>query len=72
MKYNTPTDEELTYLASIRGQKTYSPNDRVVMYNVYNRIFGTNKQPTSCGKCLAGTHRELMTVYNNEKNRNNG
>lgn len=66
---NTPTDDELIYLAAIRNQKRYSPNDRNVMYGVYNRIFGTNKRPTSCGKCIANTHRELMKVYNQYKDK---
>lgn len=69
---NKPTSEELVYLASIRKMKRYSPNDRVVLYGVYNRIFGTNKRPTSCGKCLGDTHRELMKVYNQYKNEEHG
>jgi hypothetical protein len=64
---NTPTKEELIYLESIRTKKQYSPQDRVEMYNVYNRIFNTSKRPTSCGKCLADTHRDLMNVYNQYK-----
>ena len=69
---NTPTNDELTYLESIIQQKRYSPADREKMYSVYNRIFGTNKRPTSCGKCLANTHRELMNIYNKFKTNNNG
>lgn len=68
---NTPTKEELTYLASIEKKKQYSPGDRIEMYKVYNRIFGTNDRPTSCGKCLSNTHRRLMNVYNKYKNQDN-
>jgi hypothetical protein len=69
---NKPTPEELVYLASIRTMKRYGNNDRAVMYGVYNRIFGTDKRPTSCGRCLSKTHKELMNVYNQYKNEDNG
>ena len=67
MRYNKPTEEELTYLESIKNQKQYGSADRDKLYKVYNRIFNTNKRPTACGRCLATTHRELMTILNNEK-----
>ena len=65
---NKPTDAELTYIASIKDQKRFSPNDRKVMYGVYNRIHGTNERPTSCGRCLANKHKALMKIYKDNTN----
>ncbi len=68
MTYNKPTEEEMEYLASIKTQRQYGQDDRNKLYNVYNRLFNANKRPTSCGRCLANTHKELMLIYNREKN----
>jgi len=70
--YNTPTIEELEYLASIVTKKQFGAGCRTELYNVYNRLYNANKRPTACGQCLARTHRELMVIYNNEKHRLNG
>ena len=72
MTYNTPTAEELAYLASIVNTKRYGANDRDMLYKTYNRIFNTNIRPSSCGGCLAKRHKELMIVYNENKNKENG
>ena len=69
MNYNTPTAEELAYLSSIRDKKSYGFNDRVVMYNTFNRLFNANKRPTSCGACVAEVHKALMMVLNTENNK---
>ena len=69
MTYNTPTEEELTYLESIRNQKRYSPADRDKMYYTYNRLFNTRIRPTTCGSCIAKRHKELMQVYQLEINK---
>lgn len=60
---NKPTPEEMIYIASIKDKKQYSPNDRNVLFGVYNRIHGTNDRPTSCGSCVAKKHRALLKVY---------
>ena len=65
---NKPTDAELTYIASIKDQKRFSPNDRKVMYGVYNRIMGTNDRPTSCGQCIAKKHKALIQIYKDNTN----
>lgn len=72
MTYNTPTDEEMVYLASIKDMKRFGMNDRKVLYGTYNRIFNTKIAVSSCGSCLAKRHKHLMEVYNKEKDRNNG
>lgn len=68
----TPTIEELKYIESIRNKKRYGGGDRNEMWVVYNRIFGTNDRPTSCGSCVAKVHRRLMNVYNQNKQLLNG
>lgn len=62
MTYNAPTEEELTYLESIRDQKRYSPADRDKLYYTYNRLFNTHIRPTTCGSCVAKRHKELMQI----------
>ena len=59
---NVPTNDELEYLRSIRGKRNYGSGDRNEMYRVYNRIFNDRKTPTSCGSCVAKTHRALMAI----------
>ena len=69
MNYNTPTEEELIYMGSIRHQKRYGGNDRNVMYGVFNRLFNANRRPTSCGSCLAEVHKALMYVLDTENSK---
>jgi len=69
MTYNTPTHEEMTFLASIKNQKRYGKNEREMLYHVYNRLHNTHIRPTTCGSCLAKRHKELMKIYNTEINK---
>ena len=69
MKYNEPTLQELAYIASIRGKKRYGRDERVTMYNTFNRIFNANRRPTSCGACLGDVHKALMKVLELENNK---
>lgn len=69
MTYNTPTHEEMAYLAAIKTQKRYGKNDRDVLYHTYNRLFNTRIRPTTCGSCIAKRHKELMKVYQLEINK---
>lgn len=69
---NKPTKDELIYLQSIERKKSYGGGDRQQMWDVYNRIFGTNERPTSCGSCVSKVHRRLMNVYNQYKTELNG
>ena len=65
---NTPTDEELKYIASIVNKKRYSPQEVKDMFDLYNRLHGTKDRPTTCGKCIARKHSALMKIYKNNKN----
>ncbi len=59
---NTPTDEELEYIASIKNKKRYGLGDREELYRVFNRIHNTHIRPTSCGSCIAKRHKQLMKL----------
>ena len=37
-------------------------------YRLYNKLNGTNKQPTSCGRCWRTTKREVVQYFNKIKN----
>jgi len=35
--------------------KSYTHLEQMALYNLYNRIYGTSKQPNGCGSCLRAT-----------------
>jgi hypothetical protein len=41
-------------LIMARGQK-YTALEQHVIYDLYNRIYGTEKQPNGCPSCLSAT-----------------
>ncbi len=40
------------------------PSDQILFLKVYNRVFKTNEQPTSCASCLNEMLRKMKQVYN--------
>ena len=40
------------------------PSDQLAFLKVYNRVFKTNEQPTSCASCLNDMLRKIKMVYN--------
>lgn len=40
------------------------PSDQIEFLKVYNRVFKTNEQPTSCASCLNDMLRKIKMVYN--------
>ena len=40
------------------------PSDQLQFLKVYNRVFKTNEQPTSCASCLNDMLRKIKVVYN--------
>ena len=60
------TFEELENIQSLMERQRYSHADRLQIYDLYNRIFNTQKHPTSCGKCVVNTLNGLRTTYRNE------
>jgi hypothetical protein len=48
------------------GEKPSYTNDELAWYyNLYNRVFKTNKIP-GCGKCFANIRKQLSTRYRAE------
>ncbi len=40
------------------------PSEQLEFLKVYNRVFKTNEQPTSCASCLNEMLRKIKQVYN--------
>lgn len=41
---------------------------RAEVFRLYNKILGTDKKPTSCGRCWRNTKRQVFDYYNKIKN----
>lgn len=40
------------------------PSDQLAFLKIYNRVFKTNEQPTSCASCLNDMLRKIKIVHN--------
>ena len=57
-EYNTLTNLLPNMRVKVR------PSDQLAFLKVYNRVFKTNEQPTSCASCLNDMLRKIKMVYN--------
>lgn len=57
--------EELEQAYNEGNKPIYTPQEVAWFYNLYNRVFGTNKQP-GCGKCFVTIRRHLSQRYKYE------
>lgn len=57
-EYNTLTNLLPNMQVKVR------PSDQLAFLKVYNRVFKTNEQPTSCASCLNDMLRKIKMVYN--------
>ena len=48
-----------------RTKGTITGADQGILLKIYNKVFNTNKKPSSCGSCVRGTLQKLEAVYNN-------
>jgi hypothetical protein len=55
--------EQLTTLLPNMRVKV-KPSEQLQFLKVYNRVFKTNEQPTSCASCLNDMLRKMKQVYN--------
>jgi len=67
--YKTPeclTEVEHEQLTSLLPNMRVKvrPSDQLQFLKVYNRVFKTNEQPTSCASCLNDMLRKMKNVYN--------
>lgn len=57
-EYNTLTNLLPNMRVKVR------PSDQLAFLKIYNRVFKTNEQPTSCASCLNDMLRKIKMVYN--------
>jgi hypothetical protein len=67
--YKTPeclTEVEHEHLTNLLPKMTVRvrPSEQLQFLKVYNRVFKTNEQPTSCASCLNDMLRKIKQVYN--------
>jgi hypothetical protein len=55
--------KQLTYLLPKMVLRV-RPSEQLQFLEVYNRVFKTNEQPTSCASCLNDMLRKMKQVYN--------
>lgn len=59
--------EDLTWLDDniklLRGAIAISQPTREKIYQIYNKISETPKQPTSCGRCFRNVKKEIIRWY---------
>lgn len=71
--YKTPeclTEVEHEHLTNLLPKMTVRvrPSEQLQFLKVYNRVFKTNEQPTSCASCLNDMLRKMKQVYNAYEN----
>ena len=71
--YRTPeclTQSEHEQLTNLLPKMTVrvKPSEQLQFLKVYNRVFKTNEQPTSCASCLNDMLRKIKQVYNAYEN----
>jgi len=59
------TFEELEQAHKNGNKSSYTGDEIAWFYNLYNRVFNTNKQP-GCGKCFVNIRRNLSVRYKHE------
>ena len=65
------TYDELRDIQTLMEKSRYSHAELIVVYDLYNRVFKTNKSITSCGKCNANKFKALKRKYEEERNKRN-
>lgn len=56
------TMDELKKAFDEGNKRSYSGDEIAWFYNLYNRVFNTNRQP-GCGKCFANIRKALTSRY---------
>tara|TARA_R100000231_G_scaffold135721_2_gene110395 strand:+ start:706 stop:1068 length:363 start_codon:yes stop_codon:yes gene_type:complete len=62
------TDDEIKIFEEVKpsiDKGVLKKNEQKILLNIYNRIFKTNKQVSSCSPCVKTTVDNLLEVYNN-------
>lgn len=56
------TKDEFDKVMPMLDKFGITPTEMNYIYNFYNRVFGTNKQP-GCGKCFVNNAKNLRARY---------
>lgn len=59
--------EELQDIQKYMERNNYGHAHKLIIYELYNRVFNQQKSPTSCGKCIVNVLNALRTKYNEER-----
>ena len=61
------TEDEMKIYEDVmnRTKGTIKGQDQAIMVKLYNKVFNTDKKPTSCGSCVRETLGKLKKVYKN-------
>ena len=63
--------DELEGIQTLMERSRYSHADLLKIYDLYNRVFNTNKSVSSCGKCNANKFKALKRKYEEERKKRN-
>ena len=50
-------------LKLLRNAMSVDDQFRAKVYELYNKALGTNKAPTSCGRCWRNTKKQVIQYY---------
>ena len=50
-------------LNTLRNSSAVTTEFRNRVYDLYNKVNGTKKKPTSCGRCWYNTKRQVIQYY---------
>ena len=61
------TEDEMSIYESVlpRIGSIVKREDQAILVKLYNKVFNSNKKPSSCGKCVQQTVAQLAKVYVN-------
>ena len=61
------TEDEMKIYEDVmnRTKGTIKGPDQAIMVKLYNKVFNTDKKPTSCSSCVRETLGKLKKVYKN-------
>jgi len=64
--------DELEDIQTLMERVRYSHADWIKIYDLYNRVFNTNKPVSSCGKCNIQKLKALKRKYEEEYKKKQG
>ena len=61
------TEDEIKIYEEVmaRTKGTLTGSDQALIIKIYNKVFNTNKKPSSCGSCVRETLAKIKKVYEN-------